>query len=151
MMRNGRPNPGSPVFQHSLATNNTSPSSNSTTQPPSLTNLPPELHNNIFELLGPVASTCVDITCHRLYAIHRSYYNHVSLYRHVIDVNGRSHQLIHLLRKWMKPAWLVGIRPVSGKPLPCFVHVGDWGEWNADKVMADYAAWCEKNLAGREA
>jgi len=150
IVRNSHADLDSSVLQHNTILRCAAPSSNSIPQPPGITTIPPELLCMIFELLGPVASTCAGLTCHKFYAIHRSYHGQVSLYRRVKDVNGRSHRLIYLLREWMRPNWLIGPRLGSRRPLPCFVRVENWGEWDADKVMADYVMWCEKNLTREE-
>lgn len=45
---------------------------------------------------------------------------------------------MHLIRDWMRPNWLLGIRPGTGtKIVPGFVRIETWGAWDEDEVRAN--------------
>jgi hypothetical protein len=61
---------------------------------------PPEIHNLIFQLLDPVTSTCLGITCKTFYGIHRSFHGSVSLATGS-SINNRDVSLHELLENWV--------------------------------------------------
>jgi hypothetical protein len=71
-------------------------------QPPTkkllLTTLPPELHLKLFEVLHPVESTCLSLTCKKFYSIYRAIHGTVNLdCWHISDDGKAVYALRHLL------------------------------------------------------
>jgi hypothetical protein len=86
---------------------------------------PDEVILLIFEKLHPVTSTCLGLTCKKLYPIHRSLHGTVGLKRTVLGTWQGSPHLGELLGRW------VGLELYYFEPLEKFVtndQIGDFIE-----------------------
>jgi len=82
---------------------------------PSLLNFPAEIHLLLLEQLDPVSSTCLGLTCKKLYAYHRTLHGTVSLntpspepcvnYYPLRESPWGRIQLWKLLKNWFPLGW----------------------------------------------
>lgn len=67
----------------------------------SLNGLPPEVHLQVFEILNPVTSTCIGLTCKAFYTLHRALWAGPMDLRRTDNEDGSSRCLYEYLHKWM--------------------------------------------------
>jgi hypothetical protein len=73
-------------------------------EPLSFSSLPYDIHHTLFGHLDIVTSTCLGLTCKKLYAIHRKYHSKPDSLKCLIILKGRGGGLFYLgnlITKWM--------------------------------------------------